>query len=51
MKPLITDTSKWELDKNQEAFMGSICLFDICAKIGGTMFNNVKDLLLNDLVK
>lgn len=51
MKPLITDTSEWELDEHQEVFMGSICLFNICAKIGETMRNNIKDLLLNDLVK
>ncbi|KAI9263515.1 hypothetical protein EDC94DRAFT_606987 [Helicostylum pulchrum] len=49
--PLITDTSKWELDKHQEAFMGSICLFNICKKIGETMSSNIKDLLLNNLVK
>ncbi|KAG2233278.1 hypothetical protein INT48_001590, partial [Thamnidium elegans] len=48
-QPLIMDTSKWELDKHQEVFMGSICLFNICAKIGESMFNNVMDLLLNDL--
>ncbi|KAG2237166.1 hypothetical protein INT48_004668 [Thamnidium elegans] len=50
-QPLITDTSKWELNKHQEIFMGSICIFNICAKIGESMFNNVKDLLLNDFVK
>ncbi|KAI9263627.1 hypothetical protein EDC94DRAFT_659080 [Helicostylum pulchrum] len=50
MEPLVRDTSKWGLDKHQEAFMKSICLFDICAKIGKTVFN-VKDLLLNDHVK
>lgn len=51
MKPLIRDTSKWELDKHQEAFIESICLFDICAKISENTFNNVKDLLLNNPVK
>ncbi|KAI8087299.1 hypothetical protein BDF21DRAFT_226510 [Thamnidium elegans] len=50
-QPLITDTSKWELNKHQEIFIGSICIFNICAKIGESMFNNVKDLLLNDFVK
>ncbi|KAI8078354.1 hypothetical protein BDF21DRAFT_420353 [Thamnidium elegans] len=50
-KPIINDTSKWELDKNQEVFMRSICLFDICAEIGKNKFNNVKDLVLNNCVK
>ncbi|KAG2234385.1 hypothetical protein INT48_003612 [Thamnidium elegans] len=44
-KPIINDTSKWELDKNQEVFMRSICLFDICAEIDQNLLNWSKYML------
>lgn len=51
MKPLITDSSKWGLDEQQEIFIKSICLFNICAKIYKNTFNYVDNLLLSRFVK
>lgn len=50
-EPLLIDTSKWSLDTHQNKFVKSICFFDICSEISRTPFNNLKDLLYNNLIK
>ncbi|KAG2237963.1 hypothetical protein INT48_002524 [Thamnidium elegans] len=51
MKPLFADTSEYSLDKDQEVFMKSFCLFDIFTELGKIKSNIIKDLVLSNTVK
>ncbi|KAG2230318.1 hypothetical protein INT48_002743 [Thamnidium elegans] len=51
MRLLITDTSNWELNDLQEKFIRSIRPFDVCAEIGQSIIESMKDVVSNKFSK